>query len=409
MTRFLSEALKAIEPSFRLGLNRLEAANMHPNADIRLTTEVRQATQAKLRELGLDPRDTTAEELYHVLQERVRADDSRLNRALRTRAATHVSAEADVVSGMVHALEDMPDSKRCFALKTSVLKTMLKRQPPKRAIKALGYRSADSCLKHESPVTIMAAAWLTEGISWQLRMQEQYKELGASDFEERRISLLQPLSDRWRSLADSVVAREHHNLLSFRELGTLVFLPLPHDTPVGTTTASLSLALHELNEIRATGTFLKLSQVRPDFGNVVRSVVSSEPQLHAHDLDQPVPWNLIQRHYAAADDMTSIALEPHLRLEDIAWHPVESSLALIEPSFRFWQDSAHLGLLHDGQAVSLNVVDAALNLCNRLPYEKRLVQYFRNSLWHELMLRYLHHDTVERTVTEELQPEFAEA
>src|ERR1700690_2145645 len=116
MTRFLSESLQAAEPSFRQGLSRLEAANGHPNTDIRFTSEIRQALQSKLRELGLDPRDTTPEELYHVLQERIKADAARLNRTLRARAATHVSAEADVVAGMVHALQELPDSKRSFAL-----------------------------------------------------------------------------------------------------------------------------------------------------------------------------------------------------------------------------------------------------------------------------------------------------
>ena len=72
MTRFLSDSLNAPEPFFRLSLRKLETANGGPNADIRFSTEVLQAAQEKLRELGLDPHDTTASELYHVLQERVK-------------------------------------------------------------------------------------------------------------------------------------------------------------------------------------------------------------------------------------------------------------------------------------------------------------------------------------------------
>lgn len=409
MTRFLSESLRAPEPSFRLGLNQLESANGHPNTDIRFTTEVRRETQNKLRELGLDPHDTTAEELYHVLQERIKADDARLNRVLRTRAATHISAEAEVVAGMIHTLEDLPDSKRSFALKPSVLKALLKRQPPKKAMKQLGYRSLDSFLKHESPMLILAAAWLTESESWQKRLLDQYKGLKASDFEDRKITLLQPNSLNWRQLAQTVVAHQHHNLLAFKELGALVFLPLPADAPAGTTTASLALALHELNEIRAAGTFLKLCQVRPDFGQVVKTVADNIPSLQARTLDQQVPWHLIQRHYAEGEGSNEAeAFEPHLRLEDIAWHPVEKALAAIEPSFSFWQDTAHLGLLHQGQVVSLNLLDSALNFCNQLPFEKRISHYFQHSLWNELLLRYLHHDTVEQTINEELQPALAE-
>ena len=411
MTRFLSDSLQAPEPSFRLGLRRLEAANGHPNTDIRFSAEVMRATQAKLRQLGLDPHDTTAEELYHAVQKRIEDDDARLTKTLRTRAALHVSADGDVVAGMIDALQELPDSKRCFALKGSVLKGLIRQLPPKKTMKRLGYRSLDSLLKHETPLTVLSVAWLSEGKHWQQRLVEHYKQLRPSDFEDRRISLARPDSPRWRALAEEVVARQKHNLLSFKELGALVFLPLPADAPAGTVTASLSLALHELNEIRASSSFLKLCQVRPDFGRLVQTVVNDEPQLSSQLLES-VPWHLIQRYYArligSGYEGRDEVFEPHLQLEDIAWHPVEQTLAAIEPAFEFWRQSSHLGLLQANRPVSLNVVDAALNYCNRLPFEKRIVHYFQRSLWHELLLRYLHRDAVEQTVVGQLQLQPAE-
>src|SRR4051812_28502028 len=134
MTRFLSEALEAPEPFFRQGLRRLEAANGHPNTDIRFSAEVKQARQDKLKQLGLDPRDTTSRELYHALQERIKGDDERLIKTLRREAAQHVSAEGKVVDGMVHVLKNLPDTKRCFALKPGKLRAVLKTVPPKRAM-----------------------------------------------------------------------------------------------------------------------------------------------------------------------------------------------------------------------------------------------------------------------------------
>lgn len=44
----------------------LEAANGHPNEDIKLSTQTMNSARSKCRELGLDPTDTTAEELYHA-------------------------------------------------------------------------------------------------------------------------------------------------------------------------------------------------------------------------------------------------------------------------------------------------------------------------------------------------------
>lgn len=406
MTRWLSEALQAPEPYFRLGLRRFEDASGNSSGDIRLSTRVQQQTRNKLLQLGLDPSDTTAEELYHVLTERIRADDARLTKTLRTRAAKHVSAEADVVSGMVHALSELPDGATCFALKSTTLRTIIKKLPPKRAMKKLGFRSLDSMLKHEKLVLIMAAAWLSESASWQQHILESYKRLKPSDFETRRIAIIQPDSKHWRELSASVINDKKHNLLSFRELGAIVLLPLPKIIPEGAVTTSLTLALHELNEIRVSSSFLKICQVRTDFGELVQSVVSEEPSLSSEMLDQNVPWHLIQRYYGRAlDQFKEELFGPHIRLEDMSWHSVEEALIKIEPSLEFWLDSDHLGLLHNHRPVSLNIVDTALNLCNQLPFEKRLTKAFQKSLWHELLLQYLKHDTVEETVLKQLEPQ----
>ena len=408
MTRFLSHSLQAKEPLFRQGLHKLEAASGYPSHDIRFTTEVMQSSRLKMQQLGLDPSDTTPEELYHALQQRIAEDDARLNRTLRTRAATHVSAEAEVVSGMIHALQELPDSNPCYALKGSVLKVLIKKQPPKKAMKALGYRSLASFLKHESPVLILTAAWLTEDTAWKNKLLGQYQKLRPNDFENRSIALVQPSSKKWRALAETTVVERRHNLLSFKELGAIVFLPLSPAAPVGATTVSLSLALHELNEIRAASTFLKLCQVRPDFGMLVKAVVGDEAHLDSEMLDKPVKWNLIQRYYARMTQHDNEEIfEPHLQFEDIAWHPIERTLSAIEPRFAFWHDSAHLGILHKDKPVSMNVIDAALSRCNQLPYSQRASHYFQQSLWHELQLKYLHHNSVEQSVMRQLQPEFA--
>ncbi len=409
MTRFLSESLQAPEPAFRRGLQRLEFANGNPSTDIRFSSEVIQATRAKLMELGLDPDDTTPKELYQALQERVKADDAKLTRTLRTLAATHVSAEAEVVAGMVHAIQTLPDSRRCFALKPSSIKSLLKRLPPKKAMKRLGYRSLDSFLKHEAPANALAAAWLSEGNGWQRRWLDQYKKLQPSDFENRAIQLLRPDSKRWQELAQNSVDQSRHNLVSFKEAGALILLPLPKDVPSGAVTASLSLALHELNEIRASSTFLKLSQVHAGFGQAVRTVAESEPRLSSQLLDEAVPWHLIQRYYARLGHrFREEVFEPYLQAEDMVWHPVERLLSAIEPDLAFWHDTAHLGMLDDHKPVSFNLVDAAINACNALSFEDRAVHHFQRSLWHELLLRYLRHQPVEDTVLAELQPQLAE-
>lgn len=408
MTRFLADSLGVDSYAFRLALRQLEEAHGNPSADIYLSTDVLHATQNKLKALGLDPLDTTGKELYQTLLERIKANDAVLVKNLRTRAARYVSAEGEIVAGMVHALQEAPVSHTVMAMKSTSFKAIIKKAPPKRALKVLGYRSVDSFLKHESPATILAAARLTESASWQKQLVEQYKKLKANDFETRPVAIIHPDSKHWRELSAKSLERTKHNVLSFPELGAVVLLPLPNQVPAGVATASLALSLHALNELRAASTFLKLSVVRPDFGAVVQTIATSEPQLDAQVLDKSVPWQVVQRYYARMQHLFRDELfEPHIRLDDLAWPSVEKLLSHIEPSLTFWQQSTALATIHDHQPVSLNIVDAALNLCNMLPFEKRIVHHFQNSLWHELLLKYLKHDTVEQSILAQLQPQLA--
>lgn len=408
MTRILSELLHAEEPSFRLSLRQLEAANGSPNHDIRLTAELLQQSRAKLSELGLDPNDTTSEELYHVLQERVKADDQRLTRALRARAAQYVSAEADLMAGLVHALQHVPTPKDCFALKTSVVKSLLKKVPPKRAMKQLGYRSLESLLKHENSALVMAAAYLSESQSWQRSFTEQYKRLRASDFEFRPVVIIGSTASRFQKLALPAVSAKRQTVISLRELGTIILLPLPNERPAASVIATTALAVHELNEIQASSTFLRLAQVRPDFGDQLMTVVRSEPQLRTRLLDRPVPWHLLQRFYTQVNQATREQLfEPYLELEDFSWHKVEDVIATIAPSLEFWRGSASLSRLDEKGAVSLNLLDNALSCCNQLPYAERRLEAARQALMAELSLRYLKHETLAQAILGELQPRLA--
>jgi hypothetical protein len=406
MTRFLSESLQTAEPYFRTELRKLERAHGNPSADISLSTQVQQAAHAKLRELGLDPKDTTGKELYLALLERVRADDSRLVKTLRTRAATYISAEGDVVAGMVHALRDADISHRGLALKSVKFKSIMKRNPPKKAMRRLGYRSLESFLKHESPALIMTAARLTENSAWQRALLDEYKKLKSTDFETKAVTIAHPSDSRWQDLAHKSVDSSRHNVLSFPELGAVVILPLPKDLPAGATTASLVFALHALSDVRAASTFLKLSLMRRDFGAVVQSVAKGQPAIEATVLDQIVPWHVIQRYYSRLQHLFNEELfAPHIQLEDMSWPVVEQFLGQIEPTLEFWNESAALGVIAEHQPVSLNIIDAALNLCNQLPFERRIVQYYQQSLWHELVLKYLKHETVEAAVSGQLQPQ----
>lgn len=404
MTRLLSELLGAREPLFRLSLQQLENSAGQPSTDIRLSSEIQQRMQAKLRELGLDPNDTKGPELYAVLGARLQADEKRFAEALRARS----TKTDDPIAHVALALEREIAAQTCFALKNTVAKKLLKTNLPKKTMKALGYRSADSMLKHETAASLYAAAWLVENDQWTKKMIASYGKLKASDFEHRKISIEHPTSKRWQSVAETVVAERRHNILSFKELGSVVLLPLPALRPELITLTTAVLTLHAINDIQAAGTFLKLHQVQPNFGGVVKQVVLGEPTIPAKLLDQPVSWNIVQHYYSRlAASIRADIFEPVVHAEDFVWHKVEEVLARIEPSLHFWLETEMLGMLHGGQTISCNISDLVTSHCNALPYASRQLQYFRHALTTELALRYMNHEQLQQTISGQFQRQLA--
>lgn len=410
MTRTLSTILQTNEVRLKQQLHQLERVSGHQNRDIKLSVELLHAAQAKVHALGLDKHDTTAKELYQVLLQRVGADDKRLERALQTRAATHVSAEARLIDGIVHALEAEVQGQTVVALKTATTKRLLKKAPAKRVMKALGYRSFDSMLRQEAPSLIVATALHLETAAWRKSWLDGYKQLKPSDFEDRKVTIVHPQAERWRSVADKLVDEKAHTVLAVPEMGTLIILPLPTERPTGMVIATMALALQEVNAIVSAANYIRAAEVQADFGGRIKAVASEQVFLEAPHMPQALPWQLLQRYFATTKAIINQDIfGPYVQAEDFVWKNIEAALARICPALAFWEGTAFVTFTHAGQTVSLNVIDAAINSCNQFTYEVRTAYHAQQSLWHELCLRYLNHENIEQAVAGLLQPQLAYA
>jgi len=399
MTRFLSQTLGANEPSFGMAVQDLERASGHQSMDIRLSTEIMRSTQYKMRQLGLDPHDTTGPELYQALQERLRQDETHLRGVLGLAVD---ATPAAVLTRLQQFLEKHEISKGCFALKMSVAKRLLKKVPPKKAMKQLGYRSVDSMLKHEPVAYIYTVAGMTEGNLWRQNFYEQYTQLSPSDFEARKMTVMYPKSKKWEKIAQAFVNEAKHNIVCLKELGVIVLLP--HETAMpGLAITTFLLVFNDMNTIRSHSSFTKLQQVKPKFGEIVKKAVEQEPITSAELAGQPVPWRLIQRFYARHTGAYHPDIfEPHVQSEDLAWFDAETLLKDLKPALGFWEGTAALSFLYEGDPVSLNVLDVALGHCNNLGFADRIIHFVRENIWHELMMRYLNQENLGQAIQQQL-------
>jgi hypothetical protein len=405
MTRYLSLALQAEEPVFSQSIQQLEEASGRPSADIRLSVDLQARTRQKIAELGLDAEDTTGPELYSALHERLKHDDLRVRSVL----SIPVGASAvDILTAIESLVEQAEMPKQCFALRAAAAKRLFKKKVPKVAMKKLGYRSVESMLKHEPVAHLYAAALMVESNTWRKGFYEQYASLRPSDFEVRPMHIVMPKSKKWNELSAAFIASSRHNLLTFKELGTVVMLPMEGRTD-GLAVTALLLSLSAMNDIRSFSSYTKLQQVKPHFGQMVRDAVNTEPSVSAKLAGQQVTWKTIHRYYAKFEDAYHPEVfEPHVQPDDLTWAQAEDVLAKLEPTLAFWRGTQSLALLHDGQPVSFNMLDVALNYYNAMPFKDRIVHFLRDNVWHELMLKYLNQQNLEEAVGRQLSYELVD-
>lgn len=410
MSKVLAQIMGAAEPAFRQQLMRLEQAAGLPGADIRLMMEVVNETRSKLRDLGLDPHDTTGPELYAALHTKLLRDEVQVRAALNMRADGSPQA---VLEASKNYLSRMKLPSQTFVVKQSIMRSLLKKLQPKATMKQLGYRSLDSMVKHEPTALLLAAASIVESADWQQRRLEAYKKLRARDFEIRKVTFSLPTAKRWPEIAAEYTTKTKHNMLVVPELGSVVILPIEHDLP-GLAITTLLLGVDSVNEMRALSSYLKLQQVKSEFGAVFTDALLHEPLTTAEFGGERLPWKALQWFYGRGhSQFFPDAFEPYVQPEDLSWHHAEDLLAELHPSLEFWQGSQLLALLDtNGHTVSLNMLDVALSVCNGLIYTQRIVQNMRISLSRELMARYLHHDNLHALLLgkldAELVPELAE-
>ncbi|QQS19684.1 hypothetical protein IPL85_05455 [Candidatus Saccharibacteria bacterium] len=405
MSRVLAQLLGANQVPFRQQVQQLERAAGMPSADIRLAAHIMQGTREKIRQLGLDPLDTTGPELYTALQTRLKQDEARVRAALNVRADND---PVDVLQNVARQLNNLDHHSDMFVVKPAAMKQLLKKLKPKATMKRLGYRSMDSMLKHESPAQLLAAARATESAEWHEARLAAYKKLQVSDFEARRPQFIVPVAKQWPKLAANYAQVHKNHLIAVPEMGAVIILPVEDDLP-GMAITSLVLSLHLLNDMRALSAYNKLLQVQPNFGELVQKALAEEPLTDVVLGGSRLSWQAVHWFYGHGHaSYHPEVFEPHVQPEDLAWHSVGAALASLQSVLGFWEETDMLGLLDStGEATSLNVLDVALGVCNGFGYGERVLKNMRETLGRELFARYLRQDNLQDMLAASLGKQLA--
>ncbi len=387
MSNLLSDLLGATEPLFTLSVKQLETASGQSGADVRLIAEIIGKVQLKTKELKLDPRDTTGEELYQALINLVRMHDSHLAQQIGGKDPSDVQEMLPLIKKAVDAFK-MPRS--AWVLKRSVAKRMLKDTPPPNIMKHLGYTSIDSMLKRENLYEIYGALRFAETPTWLVKFDKTYKSLMPSDFETRDIEVISMSKDRWGDIAEDFVRKKRHNITHLKELGVILMLPTTLEKLPGITLTAMPLLFHYINEIRLYSAFFKLQQVKPHFGKIIAETLVADVSKAAVMAGSHVHWRVIQRYYGKlTHEYHPEIFEPHVQPEDLHWRKAEEYLYDIDPELAFWKDLDFVANLSGKYPVSFNLLDNSMSYSTGAHYDQRLFFHMRESLWNELFVRYM--------------------
>lgn len=406
MSRAIAQLVGKDEPGFYHWLNMIEKSSGMPGADIRLSLKIAKEARQKINELGLDPADTTGRELYSALQVRLKSDEQKIiaGLGLKIDASPH-----EILAKLVEFIQQKEQASDVLTIKPSVIKRIIKKLKPKQVMKGLGYRSLDSMLKHESVAQLLAAAEILETQEWHQKRLAEYKKLSISDFELKRVHFVLPNTKKWPKIAEDYTEKYRHNVLAIHEVGAVVVLPL-HIELLGLAIATTSVCVQALNDIRASSAYLKLHQVRPDIGEVIAAMADEEWSKMSALHGQDIGWGTLHWFYGSQHNADSHPelFEPHVQPDDMQLHETEVILSELNPDFKFWQGTHFLGILDEAnKAVSMNVLDVALGVCNALGYPDRVVQSMQKMLSRELMGHYLSHQVVHAQVTIGLNDQLA--
>lgn len=393
-------------------VHRFERSSGEPGVDIRLTGEIYGRLHMKVRELGLDPNDTTARELYHSLISLADLHDQFIAKRFGIEDRTNTD---QVLSSVVSIINRMHLPHHAWVIKGSVLKKLLKAVPPKKLMHDLHYRSLDSMLKREPARLLLNMARHVEPDTWQQRFDARLEHLMPSDFEQKDIDVVYLDELKWSAAIEEVSLSRHTNIFYSPEAGNILVTPLPKRGKHGMTLASTIMILHYINEIRTHSTYLKFHQLMPGFGKKIRDITSKQGVHHAVMAGQPLHWRIVHKYYGTTKRVLHPEVfEPHVQPEDLAYRKAEDVLYRIEPALHFWKDLDYVGVNHPSGPISFNLMDVVLNLFNDVPYDQRINYHMRDALWNELLIRYVGQRSLERqllqhldaqTMTEEFSPD----
>ncbi len=398
MSKIIADILNIDRLKFRDMLGDMESKSGRNSHDNAIYSHMRSKAVLAMKELGLDASDTVVGELYFMLQERAKQDNLLLEQYLGIKPD---DTPEKVIKKIVTWLRKNFDQSQNWTVRLSLLKGLLKKQPPKIVMKSLGLRSVDSMLKRNDPSLLIALASILEKPDWNEKFNLNYKKLNVVDFDYKKTSVSIIDKKIVKKLEKAGYDKSQVVLPHFLSGGVFIFPPssrFPLDS-----LAFFMLLNETFLSISRHSSFYKFISVRSDFGKIIYDISAHGLNLTTNQISK-IGWNSLHRHLVGNSDFDALVDLPHIDKKDFIANDPLKCLIKIDQRFEFWSNLEYVFFGHDGKsAISLNLADTIINTTNRKPYYQPSRGYGRAKLWEELWARYLRTDRLlEETINQYL-------
>lgn len=404
MTQFLHDFYGGHDPELERIITELEPLSGHAGIDIGFASKLRLELRELFASLKLDPKDTTAKELYFALLAKASYDDERFAKKLGLKQNVSESKSASAVSEL---LNKATAKQTVFVPKRSVLKRLLKDNPPKTALKLLHYRSFDSMYKRCSMTMILAAAELTASQKWQQNFKQALSKLQFSDFEERQIEFVSANVKHWQGLQSKLVGKSGHSVYAVKAAGGVLIVPGTGSCSPGQTLLFAVAGLRAAARLRILASLGKRALIDRSLQANYSDVLHAKVKPGVIKLRSvEVHWRHQHRLMASNQDILEF-FEPNLSHDHVKHHAPEELLNKATNSLKFWQSTSCLGLIENRMVVSANLFDVLLNLVYNRPFGKHTATTLRRALKDEIINLYLNQHFVKESLKSKLQSQGA--
>lgn len=405
----ISKILRADKDTLRVIQEKLSASTGKKDVMAKIVEENSAMMKDRLDFLGLGT-DAGAKEIYNALISKIEADDSKF---FETFGKPSIENPSDYQK-ILDSAKTVAGSPKGFFLKKEKAEELLRKEPPQKIIRSLGYKNVDELLAKEDLFEIFSALRFLEDSDWLNNVFfKQYENLGLADFEEREI-IVKVLGKQWMVAAQSFVKKKYHNISHLKELGLVFVIPISLEIS-GELMRNFSLILHYLNEIPFYSDLIKKFSGDDNFGAKIISLLRGDviDKRLSDGAKSKTKWMVIQRYLAKNDENDWRLFEPHINPEAVHWKNAERMLVKAGEKFNhfaidlaFWENLNWVGDYFKTSAgidvlVSFNLVDTMMSLVK----EKELVKYLyhhQESMWNKIFSEYFGEDKMEEMMRDNL-------